>query len=248
MSTEGKEKETTKKPQKLESFRDDLKTQEQLEDELGVGVEKVPKLPDKPDVKVITLDLSGPKDIDTIVKEIDKLPAVKDANAATEKYDAYKKTATKIWVIKQANEDSWNIPLRVGEKKGEKYIWQRDDVGRIMTEPKRFYYNPITRQEKEEHLKLLEERESANYDLIVETEHINKIIRSLDTEEQTKFLEKKTWIRVSKTFAEKSHLYYYGLFRDYFGATEDDINRISYDDIIAYVDVALYKEGVKNPQ
>lgn len=247
MSTQ--EDKGEKKQQKLETFKDDIKTQEQLEDELGVGVEKIPKIPEvAPEVHVIKLDLSGPKDIDAIVKEIDKLPAIQDASAATNKYDEYQKQARKIWIIKQASEESWNIPVRKGEKKNGKWVWEKTDDGRIATEAKRFFYNPVTRSEKEDHLKLLEGKEAANYDLIVETEHINKMVRSLDTSEQEKFLKKKTWIQVTKDFGEKSHAYYYALFQSYFAASEEDLDRIAYDDIIAYSEVALYKEGIRNPQ
>lgn len=250
MSTDEKEekKKPQPQPQKLETFRDDIKTQEDLENELGPGVEKVPILPKEPEIRTITLDLSGPRDVDAIIREIDKLPAAKDASAATEKYDAYQKTANKLWVIKQAHEDSFMIKMRKGTKKGDKYIWERDEEGRIIMEKKRFFYTPVTRQEKEEHLKLMEEKESANYDLILETENINRIAKSQDTAEQEKFLEKKTWISVSKTYAEKLHKYYYGLFEAYYGASEEDMDKITFDDIMGYVDVALYKEGVRNPQ
>lgn len=248
MSTEG-DGNKQKKQQKLETFQDDIKTQESLEKELGQGVEKVPTIPTKPDIRTITLDLTGPRDVDAIVREIDKLPAAKDASAATEKYDAYQKTANKLWVIKQSHEDSFLIKMRKGIKdKAGKYVWERDKDGKILLEKKRFFYTPVTRQEKEDHLRLLEEKESANYDLIVETENINKIAKSQDTAEQEKFLERKTWITVSKIYAEKMHAYYYGLFESYYGATEEDMDRITFDDITGYVDVALYKEGVRNPQ
>lgn len=242
------DKAKDKKPQKLETFKDDIKTQEQLEDELGSGVEKIPKLPEKPEIKTIKLDLSGPRDIDAIVKEIDTLPDSALANKATEKFDSWQKTANKVWVIKQSEEDSFLINCRVGKKENGKWKWEITPDGRIKTEKKRFFYTPVTKSEKEVHLQLMQEKESANYDLIVEVEKINKVAKDPNVDAAAKYLEKKSWIDVSTEYGNKMHKYYYGLFQTYYNVPDEDMDRISLDDMMAYVDVALYKEGVRSPQ
>lgn len=236
------------KKENISTFVDDIKTQDQLEGELGSGVEKPPKLPEEPILHTIKLDLSGEMDVANLTKVIiDKLD-IDQANKSMDRYDDYQGIAKKIWRIKESVKDDFEIYMRKGTKEKGKWKWERNDEGRIQYEKKRFYYEPVTRQEKEEHIKLLKEKESANMDLIIETQKINKLIRNMNTDEQEKYLRKKEWLEISDKFGNAHYQYYAQLFQSYFGAFDEDIERINFDDIINYVEIALYKEGIRSPQ
>ncbi|WP_411753298.1 hypothetical protein [Serratia sp. (in: enterobacteria)] len=235
------------KKETISTFVDDIKTQDQLTTELGPGVEKQPKLPEEPVLQTIKLDLSGALDVADLTKVIiDKLD-IDQANKSMDRYDDYQGIAKKIWRIKESASDDFEISLRKGIKDKGKWKWERDK-GRLQYEKKRFYYEPVTRQEKEEHIKLLKEKESANMDLIIETQKINKLIRNMNTDEQEKYLKKKEWLEISDKFGNAHYKYYSNLFQSYYGATDEDIERINFDDIINYVEIALYKEGIRSPQ
>lgn len=241
------EAKVVKKNDKISTFVDDIKTQDELEKELGPGVEKVPKQGTEPELHTIRLDLSGELDVANLTKVIiDKLD-VDEANKSMDRYDDYQGIAKKIWRIKESANDEFKIKLRVGNKEKGKWKWIREK-GQIQYERQTFYYQPVTRQEKEEHMKLLREKESANMDLIIETQKINRLIRSMDATEQEKYLKKKEWLDISDKYAKAHYAYYSTLFQAYYGATDEDIERINFDDIINYVEIALYKEGIRSPQ
>jgi hypothetical protein len=239
---------------KTETFIEDGKSQAQLEEELGVGVEKPPKLPARPKLEKVNLDLTSALDIKSIVDEITKLPDSAKASAATKKYNEYEEVAKKIWTIKQADNESFNIRMRVlDEEKSKargKTIWKRDKDGKIEVTTKKFYYTPLTRQEADETFKLLQERQSISYEIQLESDRIIKLSKKeVDlTEDEKQSIDKKKWLDWSARYFIANQNYYIATFQGYFGAADEEIDAILFDDIMNYSEVAMYKEGVKSPQ
>jgi hypothetical protein len=238
---------------KTETFIEDGKSQQQLEEELGVGVEKSPKLPVRPKLEKVNLDLTSALDIKSIVDEITKLPESDAASNATKKYNEYEAVAKKIWIIKQADNESFNIRMRVlDEEKSKargKKIWKRDKDGKIQVTTKKFFYTPTTRQETDELFKLLQERQSISYSIQLESERITKISEKKEdlTEQEKESIDKKKWLDFSRQFFIANQNYYIYAFQAYFGADDDELDALLFDDIMNYSEVAMYKEGVKSP-
>ncbi|GEM_PF-7043375 len=240
---------------KSETFVDDGKSQAQLEEELGVGVEKTPILPQKPKLEKVNLDLTGAVDIASIISEIAKLPDPKRAEESTKKHDEYEKVAKRIWVIKMADKDFFTINLHKVKNKHDdgrvlKFEWERDDKGRIVNEPKTFYYNGMTIQEKDEYFRLISERESISYDLS-RTGDLIKRLAAKDpdtlTDSDKEQLDKKFWVEIAMKYNKANQEFYISTFKAYFGATDEDIERMDFNDIIYYGEIGEYKEGIKSP-
>jgi hypothetical protein len=239
---------------KSETFIEDGKSQEQLEEELGVGVEKAPPLPPKPKLEKVNLDLTSALDIKSIVDEITKLPDSDKASAATKKYNDYEAVAKKIWVIKQSDRESFDIRMRIKDEEASKSrgktVWKRDKDGKIEIKTKKFYYTPTTRQETDELFKLLSERQSITYEIQLESERITNLSDKKGelTEEEKQTIDKKKWIALSHDFFLTNQNYYLYAFQAYFGATDEELDSLLFDDIMNYAEVAMYKEGVRSPQ
>lgn len=236
------------------TFVDDGKSQKDLEEELGVGVEKTPPLPPKPKLEKVNLDLTSALDIKSIVDEITKLPDSEKASAATKKYNEYEAVAKKIWVIKQSDRETFEIRMRVKDEeasaKRNKTIWKRDKDGRIEIKTKKFYYTPTTRQETDELFKLLSERQSVTYEIQLESERITKLSEKKEdlTDAEKESIDKRKWTELSRKFFLTNQQYYIYAFQAYFGATDEEIDALLFDDIMNYSEVAMYKEGVRSPQ
>ncbi len=239
---------------KTETFIDDGKSQKDLEEELGVGVEKSPVLPAKPKLEKVNLDLTSALDIKSIVDEITKLPDSEKASAATKKYNDYEAVAKKIWVIKQSDKEVFDIRMRVKDEEASKTrgktIWKRDKEGKIEVKTKKFYYTPTTRQETDELFKLLSERQSVTYEIQLESERVTKLSDKKEelTEQEKDSIDKRKWTELSKKFFLTNQQYYIYAFQAYFGATDEEIDALLFDDIMNYAEVAMYKEGVRSPQ
>ena len=230
----------------------DGKNQEDLENELGVGVEKTPPTPEKPDIILERKDMFGVLDMRTMVDELSKLPDIDEVQKDMDKYDAYEGQVRKLWVIKQSDNDNWKIRMRAiqSEDKNSGRITWKINNGKYVTEEKTFHYNPITVQDKEDHYRLLNDRESARQDLLLEAAKLKNMAAKLkvNEEEFEDYRLKKPWIEKTRMFQLATQNYYTELFKAYFAATDEDVKRILFDDIMNYVDVALYKEGVKSPK
>lgn len=227
------------------------KSQEELEKELGEGVEKIPPTPTKPDVILERKDFFGVLDMRTMVDELSKLPEIDEVKKDMDKYDEYEGQVRKLWVIKQSDSDSWKIRMRVIEKREKESgrIKWKVDKGKYAIEEKVFYYNPITVQDKEDHYKLLNERESARQDLLLEVAKLRNMAADKSTAEEFEdYRTKRPWMLKTHNFQMATQNYYLELFKAYFAASDDDVDRILFDDIMNYVDVALYKEQVKSPK
>jgi hypothetical protein len=239
---------------KSETFIEDGKSQEQLEEELGVGVEKTPSLPPKPKLEKVNLDLTSALDIKTIVDEITKLPDSDKASAATKKYNEYEGVAKKIWIIKQSDKEVFDIRMRVKDEEASKTrgktVWKRGVDGKIEIKTKKFYYTPTTRQETDELFKLLSERQSITYEIQLESERITKLSNKKEdlTDAENESIDKKKWLELSHKFFVTNQNYYIYAFQAYFGATDEEIDALLFDDIMNYAEVAMYKEGVRSPQ
>jgi hypothetical protein len=235
---------------KSETFIEDGKSQQQLEEELGPGVEKKPILPEKPKLEQAKLDFGKDVfDVNKIIDEISKLPASKDATIQTTKYDEYQVVARKIWVIKQSEKDSIMLRMReIESKEGNRYIWKRDEEGKIAFTTKRFYYTPVTVQEKQEIFKLDSARRSLEYDVALEGQKLRNLGDKYADDPDAEILKKKAWVEISHNFFAAVQEYNLTAFRAYYGGTDEEIDRLFFEDIVNAVDVALYKEGVRSPQ
>lgn len=226
-----------------------LEDQEKLEEKFGVGVEAVPKLPPEPKLEVTQLNMQNINSVDSIVKELSKLPEIKTATEQTRKYDNYQAVAKRIWIIKQAENESFELNMRVVDKVvGDRKIWKRDKEGRPVFTKKRFYYTPITMQEKEELFKLLRDKQSADYDVTIEGQKLSKLAEKLESEPDNIEFTKKGWIETSYRFFIANQTYTIESFKAYSGATDEDVELLNFDDMSNFVEISMYKEGVKSPQ
>jgi hypothetical protein len=240
---------------KSDTFVDDKKTQEQMEEELGVGVEKLPQLPKKPKLTKVNLSLTQANDVKDFMEQIADLPDPKSATDSVNKYDEYERAARRMWVIKQSEKPSFDVQMRILlEKKKvgdyDLHIWERQD-GKLKTETKRFYYSGATIQEKDLIFNLIAQRESSSYDLNRFGDKLKEIAKIDDdklTEEQRSMLDKKEWLRLAQVFNLANQTYYITKFKIYYGATDDEIDRIEFSDIVNGVEIGEYIEGVKSPQ
>jgi len=252
----------------LAQFREgekDAKTEDELIDELGQGVEPEPKEPDKPDLDSIpNLDLSSADDVRDIFDALKLLPSIKEVGDQLTKHDAYQVYARKIWKIKQSEREVFDIKMRVVERIEEhqrsdgvtiqKMIWKRDNDGQIMTTTKKFKYVSATIQEKDEFIFLEGEKQDTHFALIEEGARVDRIIANTrihpDTEEDSysKYASNRTWQNKHARWQKAVQDYWVAVFKAYFGATDEDIKSIVFDDIINYSEVALYKGGVKSPK
>lgn len=250
--------------EKLQSFRDKVnesKTEEQLAQELGPGVEQDPLEVDAVDLESLpSLDLSSADEVREIFDELEKLPSIKEAGDLLKKHDAYNLYARKIWKMKQSERESFPIRTRVVEKiekvqRGdvtiEKIIWKRDPKTRqILTRPKTFWYSPVTIQEKDEFIFLEGEKQSAHFAVIEEGAKIDKIIAEAGPTSKgyADYAKDKTWEYKYQRYQQTIQEYWIAIFKAYFGATDEDIKTLVFDDIVNYSEVALYKGGVKSPK
>lgn len=232
-----------------DTFLDDKKSQKQLEEELGMGVEKTPDLPQRPDLQLPKVDLSKAFDVNALVDELKKIPDIKESNAQIDKHEDYLNLAKKIWTIRQSDFDSFKIKLKAGEKDTTtgKWKWARKD-GQQQYEEKTFYYTPISIQEKDETFKLLVKRQDASQDVTLISIRVKKFADNKDETGAEKFLEDNDMNDIQNRFYIANQEYYLACFKAYFGADDDDIARTSFEDIVDYVDVCIRKEGVKSPQ
>lgn len=250
--------------EKLQKFRDKEtqdKQQEGLEDELGAGVEAEPVEVEKVDLDSLPeLDLSSADDVKHIFDELEALPSAKEAGDILKKHDAYQVYAKKIWKMKQAERESFKIRTRVIERTEEKqrgdvtirkHIWKRDPkTGKIQIKTKEFYYTPITLQERDEFLFLEGDRQDAHFAVIEEGARIDKIIASA-TPEASKYEDyskNRTWQDKYMKWQHAVQNYWIAVFQAYYGATDEEVETILFDDIVNYSEVALYKGGVKSPK
>lgn len=221
--------------------------QEKLEDELGPGVENPPKIPPAPELEIPKTTLTEVFDVKSIVDEIVRLPDTKKVDESIDKYTKHHAAARKVWIIKQAENVEFVCRMRVGDKDGERWIWKRDKDGKVMTENKRFFYTPLSIQEKGILFKKRKDKQSAEYDVALEGQKLTKLAKRSEEFPEDEVFTKKAWVDISEKFFIANQEYYLESFRSYFGATEDDIARLFFDDIVNYVDVAEHIEGVKSP-
>lgn len=247
----------------LKHFRKDKVAKQESEtlvDELGEGVEPVPVEPEKVDINTLpNLDFSDAKDIQSIVKAIKDLPASEDVNNQLSKIDKYEEYAKKIWKMKKAEDESFDIQMRtvervenrkMGDATIEKLIWKLDKDGRIETHTKKFHYTGITMQERDELVFLESQMQDAHFRVIQEGVVVNRMTRDPNaTEEQfSQYAADKVWQRKKLEWEKTIQDYYIAVFHAYFGGTDEDIRSMVFDDIINYSEVALYKGGVKSPK
>jgi hypothetical protein len=233
---------------------------ETIVDELGEGVEPIPVEPEKPEFESLpVLEFGDAKDVQTIVNQIRNLPEAQDVDNQLKKIDAYEEYAKKIWRMKRSEDESFAITMRtieridkkkIGDAIQEKMIWKRDANGKIVTSTKTFYYTGITMQERDELTFLESAMQDAHFNVIDEGVRINKMTRDPNTtdEQFRKYQSDKIWQQKKVTWEKSIQDYYIAVFKAYYGATDEDIKHIIFDDIINYSEIALYKGGVKSPK
>jgi hypothetical protein len=247
----------------LKKFRENQQeniAEEELAEELGSGVEPEPKEVVKPDVEnFANLDFSDANSIKAIVEQVRNLPKEDDVTEQLKKIDAYEAYAKKIWQMKKSEQEIFDLEMRtvekvekkkVGDAIIERLIWKRDDKGKILTKTKKFYYTGVTLQEKDQLALLQSEMQVAHFAVIEEGARINKMVRDVTATDDSfqKYVSDKTW-QGKKMYWEKTiQDYYIAVFQAYFGASDEDIRSIIFDDIVNYAEVALYIGGVKSPK
>ncbi|HJX79136.1 hypothetical protein [Glutamicibacter sp.] len=231
-----------------------------IEEELGPGVEIEPVEPEKVDLESFpTLDFADARSIKTIVEQIKNLPKLEDVNEQLKKIDTYEQYAKKVWIMKRAEDESFDIPVRIVEKVEkrqigdavqERLIWKRDKEGKIVSKPKTFHYASLPMQDRDELMFLESAMQDAHFAVIEEGVRINRMTNDPTTTEQMfqKYAQDKVWQSKKVRWEKSIQDYYSAVFKAYFGASDDDIRSIGFDDVINYSDIALYKGGVKSPK
>jgi hypothetical protein len=234
---------------KSETFIEDSKTQEQLEAELGKGVEKTPTIGEKPEVTLAELDLSGAFSAGDVINQLEKLPDIKVAEKQMDKRDEYLALAKRIWVIKQAEKDSFVIKCKKGTKDSTgKWKWERDEQRRPLYEDVTFYYTPISLQEKDAIFRMQIKKQDASNKVTLIGIKLRKMADTKDDTAAEDYITNSKIDEISDNFYLANQKYYVEAFKSYYGASDDDIARISFEDITDYSDVAMKKEGVRSPQ
>lgn len=250
--------------EKLQKYRDKethAKEQEDLSEELGPGVEAEPIEVESVDLDNIPdLDLSSADDVRQIFDELQQLPSIKEVGDQLKKHDAYQLYARKIWKIKQSEKEVFDIKCRVIEKteniqRGDvtikKHTWKRDKKdGGILIQKIKFRYSSVTIQEKDEFLWLEAEKQDAHFAVIEEGARVDKIIQNTtaDSHGYEDYSKNKTWQDKYMKWQHAVQEYWISIFKSYYGATDQQIETILFDDIVNYAEVALYKGGVKSPK
>lgn len=229
----------------MSTFLDDGKSpseileQKRLEEELGAGVEKEPTLGKKPNLEMAELDLSGAFDVDSIIKQIEKLPEKADAEKKLDKYDSYRELAKRVWLAKQSENSQFDIKLKIG----------RDEKGKPKFEERTFYYVPISLQEKDMLFKLQNDKAEASNKMTVIGLRIRQFDKEKSSEQQAiAFLENTEIRKLTEDFYEKNQKYYTTGFKLYYGVSDEILKNMNMEDIVDYTDVAVRKEGVRSPQ
>lgn len=243
---------------KVRQKREEAKTEEELVDQLGEGVEKEPLDPGKPK-EFPLLDLSGAFSVRNIIDELKQLPTVEDLAKQMEKVDSYENYARKIWKMKKADHEYFDIPqrtvlktekLEIGGSVIERIIWKDDGKGKILTKDKRFYYHGATIQDTDIIQLYQNERDDAHFSCVAEAGKIQNMIKDVKTTEgeYDRYASEKTWQDKIMKWHKTQQDYWIVVFKLYYHATDEDIKSMVYDDIVQYADVALYKAGVKSPK
>ena len=253
------QEEIRKNLKDIRDKKEESLSQEKLELELGEGVEKDPEDPGQAK-EFPGLDLTNAFSVRNIIDELKQLPTSEDLAKQMEKVDAYENYARKIWKLKKADLEYFDIPLRtvvkvdkikIGENILEKTIWKSDDKGRYVTESKRFYYHGATIQDNDILQLFQNERDDKHFSCVEEAAKIQKMIKDpslKDKEGYDEYAGEKIWQTKIMAWHKSQQDYWITVFKLYYNATDDDISRMVYDDIVLYADVALYKAGVKSPK
>jgi hypothetical protein len=212
----------------------------QLEKELGPGVEKEPTLGERPKLEsaVSGLNLSSAMDVNSIIKQLEALPDISEAGKEFDKFDAHQNLAKRIWTIRQAEKDEFEI--QIGTK--------RDVEGRPTPITRVFYYSPISLQQKDKLMQLEIERNFANKQLTLTSIKARQFDKTKDDAGAIKYLEEIDSKKISEDFYNANRKYYISAFKMYYGAEDKDMMDMAMEDIIDYSEVALKKEGVRSPQ
>jgi hypothetical protein len=175
------------------------------------------------------------------------------------KMDAYESYAKKIWIHKMSDQETFPINLRKIEKTENKkrgntqieYIhWKRDENGNYEFEPKIFKFSSITIQDKDEINWLASEKDVAYFTMLEEGARIRKLINNPAStdKEFSDYVGTRTWQSKQDAWEKTVQDYWIAVFKIYYNATDDDVKRMHFDDIVNYGEVALYKGGVKSPK
>jgi hypothetical protein len=211
-------------------------------DDPDAKIDEMPDVPDKPEIDKLKPKRAVPNSMDDL-KDIMKSITdtnVQDINDTLEKNLGFEKAARDLWIVKMSEKPFFEIKMKVPIKEGKKVIgYQRDKEGKPVYTSKKFYYGGIGIPEKDLHANLLMEREYAKFEL---SQTALKIKVNPTPDLKIKFMEQ------SQEIYRSVQKYNVQVFKDYFGATDDEINLMNIDDIINYNDVAVYIEGTRHPQ
>ena len=229
-------------PKEIIGKKSRKKTEEEKENP-DTHIDEMPQVTEKPDVKKIEAKRKSVPDsmseLRGIMNSINDTN-VQDINDTLQKNADFEASARQLWVVKESEKLSFTIKMKVPvDARAKTKKWKRENNGKPVYENKEFHYGGLTITEKDIHTSLLMEREMAKFELAQMT---MKLKTDPTAENKFKFMEQ------SHKIYQKVQKYNTTVFKDYFGATDDDIERMNLDDIINYNDVAVYIEGTRHPQ
>lgn len=205
-------------------------------------IDEMPNVPEQPDIGKVNPKKKIPNSMDDLKSVI---TSIKDTNLEeitdTLKRNVDFETAARdLWIVKESEKPYFDIKMKILiDKKAKIPRYKRDEDGRIVYDKKRFYYDGVGIPEKDVHAALLAEREYAKFEL---TQTAIKLKTNPGPEIKMKFIEQ------TQEIYRAVQKYNVQVFKDYFGATDEEIRLMNIDDIINYNDVAVYIEGSKHPQ
>lgn len=208
------------------------------QDNPELEIDAMPEVPEKPEVGKVKPKRKIPdsmKDLNDIMNSISDTN-VEEINETLQKNELFEKAARDLWIVKMSEKPSFEIKMKVLDKNKNP---KRDEEGKPVTTTKKFYYSGATIIQKDTHATLLMEREYAKFEL-------SQLTMTLRTDQSAE--TKLKWMEGTQKIYKTMQNYNVRVFKDYFGATDDDVSRINLDDIINYNDVAVYIEGSRHPQ
>lgn len=205
-------------------------------------IDDMPDVPEQPEIDKVKPKRKIPnsmEDLKAIMNSINDTN-VQDINDTLEKNRGFESAARDLWIIKESEQPYFDIKMKVPIKAGKNIIrYKRDEKGKPVYDTKRFYYGGVGIPEKDIHANLLMEREYAKFEL---TQITLKLKVNPTPEIKMEFMKQ------TQEIYKAVQKYNVQVFKDYFGATDDEINLMNIDDIINYNDVAVYIEGTRHPQ
>ena len=212
------------------------------QDNPDTKIDEMPTIPEAPEIDKVKPKRKIPNSMEDLKAVINSINSsnVEEITDTIAKNTSFESAARDLWIIKESEKPYFDIKMKIPiDPKAKVIRYQRDKDGRPLYTTKRFYYGGLGIPEKDVHSALLMEREYAKFEL-------SQIAVKLRTNPTADI--KLKFMRQTNEIYKTVQNYNRQVFKDYFGATDAEINLMNIDDIINYNDVAVYIEGTKHPQ